>query len=1245
MSNNENLKKLSAHVEGIFKSFIAPGLHICDLATGGGKSYTLAKLSCEYYPKYFDRICILVPQKKMAKGMLDELGKVVSSPNSMITSNDILEVESHRDNVLRCLRDNTSPLDNLVNEINGVIIKAGKTYNVKKLESRSRKISKVVSRLKLLKEISLASKNSTDFENDLRENESYLRLECRTFFREYAMFLRKTKQYKSVSSKQIVKSFPSLVKVFPCADFESKKVLVMTTSKAMYGIDPILVESKTLTDLCKKKNTMFFFDESDQDAVFARNAIVDMSIPSDYDHDLDGYLGVLSYQATNEQYDTAENLRIVECLQKTSEWTKKIWKKNFLDTPLYKDIFLKDEEDIEDFRRGVFFCGSLFCLKISFGKNLKDGYVVYKRGDRFFSFKHVADENELKGYDVVMSLSKFLNLLRHIFTRTKSNYRKVIMSFLEENRKMFEREICDNTDGHLYMNYPTLESEAYSFFARCGKSRAEIQKFKRQILDFIRNRKNTKFIWGNNEINFPEETVYFQGFDFLFEEVDRNDNKHRMLFHKYGINTTPEKVIYNLLQSEKTSIVLCSATSSSLSVTSNFDIRYLRRILGSSKYHVISDDDKRTFDDLSALTNPKEHKIKVVPVSYEIPSDFDLDSAELCLPQNVRNMFCEEARTSGVCDTWFKISINKLKAIYKKDQGSIIYRLNNLLEFVKVYFDFWNNNDNHSCLYFQNRSAEKDINQYITIANLIEGSYERDYDWYSGLPQKWENYHLYAFTSMEQIESNILSKLEHDKNAKVMLISAYNSLKAGMNIQYKIADGLPCLYGESWTADETAKKDWDSIYLQSPTGFLLLEDKVSENDFLRDLLQTSLNLLMLRQRGCLSQGQVLQYLRDAISRSLKVSEKDNDELLRIKSAWAQDIVEQAVGRLCRTHNKPFTTTIYYDICMEKFFYTFDDKKSVTREFRALIEDMKSVDTGCAEIIKEGVRERYNKANLASLELRRMRDCALQFTPHAYESEYDIDDATTDEFPHAVDSAQKLQQIFKNFIIRNPVIENETVLDNYIGPKEFICNCYGDWLRDEEGKFSFNYNINFKSYDLKGSMHYISPESVRLDVLMRNDIIHDFFKSHGFATEWKRTGLILHPDILRYEYCGEIGEQAFKALMIHYVGVKESELVHLEGYDYELADFVIKNSDGSYKVAFDVKNMNPKCDHTKSEKDMPESVKRKEKRERLHCRLFIVNVLKTNEPPIDSDEIGGLINEDGTLIPNSVELLRKIIKDL
>ena len=47
--------------------------------------------------------------------------------------------------------------------------------------------------------------------------------------------------------------------------------------------------------------------------------------------------------------------------------------------------------------------------------------------------------------------------------------------------------------------------------------------------------------------------------------------------------------------------------------------------------------------------------------------------------------------------------------------------------------------------------------------------------------------------------------------------------------------------------------------------------------------------------------------------------KNNPGIARDKAEWAQTIIEQAVGRLCRTRNKPQTTYILYDKDINCFF--------------------------------------------------------------------------------------------------------------------------------------------------------------------------------------------------------------------------------------------------------------------------------------------------------------------------------------
>ena len=101
---NKSYKELlSKHVEDIFKEYITPGVHICDIATGGGKSYTIGKLTCEYYPQYFSRIIILCVQNKLVSSMYKEIEKFISSPESMIKAKDILVIENNPEVITKAI--------------------------------------------------------------------------------------------------------------------------------------------------------------------------------------------------------------------------------------------------------------------------------------------------------------------------------------------------------------------------------------------------------------------------------------------------------------------------------------------------------------------------------------------------------------------------------------------------------------------------------------------------------------------------------------------------------------------------------------------------------------------------------------------------------------------------------------------------------------------------------------------------------------------------------------------------------------------------------------------------------------------------------------------------------------------------------------------------------------------------------------------------------------------------------------
>ena len=291
--------------------------------------------------------------------------------------------------------------------------------------------------------------------------------------------------------------------------------------------------------------------------------------------------------------------------------------------------------------------------------------------------------------------------------------------------------------------------------------------------------------------------------------------------------------------------------------------------------------------------------------------------------------------------------------------------------------------------------------------------------------------------------------------------------------------------------------------------------------------------------------------------------------------------------------------------------------------------------------------RNNNANEAQSLLDRMRQIALRYTPHNDDDEeFDVDIEDKNDVPYNVLVSQQMNQSYKHTIITKPVIESLDELDDNDKQLTFISKCYGLWNQDSKGCYSFSCDKEHRNRICvtgSGKSFTISPSSVRLDVLMKNPVIKAYFDKNGYATTWKVGGLMLHPQILATDYAGEIGEEAFKAILLHYTNCTDKNLRHLEGKEYELADFVVLNPDGSKKIAFDVKNMRPDADHNDKYGDMPTSKKRKIKRERLGCELITVNMLKLPSAGMDEiREIGGIIDEDGNIILSAIQQLQEFV---
>lgn len=1182
-----------------------------------------------------------------------EIDRFINSVNSLIKPTYKLVIENNPEVIAKAVRSGS--FKELLDQMSCRIreLKKG-NYNVNQLKYNYNLVKKIFNGLSgLLTTIEPNGRNEY-LQGQINESESNLRRAVRTFFDTYKKYLENTRSGRKVSVEVILKKFPALKDVFPQVDYKSKRVLVMTVHKAMYGIDPILTEKVQLANFVEKKKTLILFDESDQAAVCMRNAIIDQAIQStgDYKRFAKGYNGYLQYKnlidipehISNEYYGAL----LEKCIDRAQVITQTNWKQIFKDIKPYKNIFLEDVSSLDNYRRGVFFSGPIFRLNVSQKGDKGDkirSFICYKRGDRHFRLVHTDDDEKLKSkYVVVVTMDRFLSLVSGNTTAIKSQFRNVITKALGNSRKTFEEEIkavANNTaTQNQYLSYPTLEREIHTLFSRF-ETTSEYQ-FEQQMYEFMTNRKNISIKGSKGDIKLPDFSVYSQGVQFFQEEVDERDNLHRVRLSCREITTTPEKIIVNLANSSGASVVLCSATASGRSVVSNYDIKYLKQILG-NKVHNLLIDEKHTFDKLVSQTYPSGHKVEIVPLEkFQYPKN---DPNRYEIPEKYKKMFSKEAQEEGLIEKWFRITIRDLSRNLQPDQSAkdVSFQIYRLFQFIEAYHWFYTHDDIHSMLYFQNRTGDKDRNQINVICCLIDGSYKDYPELDIEIPSDWENKHIRISKDWEEVETSILKELGEDNEAKIMLVSAYGSFKAGANLQYSIPYGLDYIAGDNWdSSDEKLKKDWDAVYLQAPAGYMMINEDGNEQTYERSLYNAMLVLMMLYERGCLSKEDVASWMGNALSNKFYFGEKNNPGITRDKSAWVQTVVEQAIGRLCRTRNKPHTTYILYDRSMTPFFDKSVLDKSLTKEFKELVQYVltHSYEREKSDNPDEVIR--CNNANYVQGQLDRIREIALKYTPHPY-NDNDSDDEEEEDISYNVMASQMMIQSYKKLIISKPVISSLDDLTEEEKRLTFRTKCYGDWIQNGSNEFIYGMDGKRICPINKGNVYPMSPSTVRLDVLMKNNVIREYFISNGYATEWKSEGLILHPNILAYDYAGEIGEEAFKALVLHYTDCTEKDLVHLKGKVYEVGDFVIKNADGTNKIAFDVKNWNPDIPHYDRPGDMPTAQKRAEKRKSLDCEIIFVNLLDMRMETMDGiREIGGLITEDGVVIQSAIERIRQLI---
>lgn len=185
-------EQLSKYVEGIFKNYTAPGLHICDIATGGGKSYTIGKLTCEFYPNEFDRIIILCVQNKLVDSMNREIERFINGENSIISPSDKMVIENNPDVIIKAV--NNGSFQRLLDKISYHIGEQKRNgYRTNELLYAYNIVRKTFEGLSSLVKTLDDNRKNEFLQSKIDEGESALRKTVRRFFDQFRKHLENTK--------------------------------------------------------------------------------------------------------------------------------------------------------------------------------------------------------------------------------------------------------------------------------------------------------------------------------------------------------------------------------------------------------------------------------------------------------------------------------------------------------------------------------------------------------------------------------------------------------------------------------------------------------------------------------------------------------------------------------------------------------------------------------------------------------------------------------------------------------------------------------------------------------------------------------------------------------------------------------------------------------------------------------------------------------------------------------------------
>ena len=973
-------------------------------------------------------------------------------------------------------------------------------------------------------------------------------------------------------------------KLYPAVFTDDYKIILMSVSKFMKRNSILIDSSYKFLNSDLIENAIIVIDEFDATKDTIQGELIEKSLAMQEDY----------IQLFRQIYRTLNPNDFSSGMRQAMEEIAKSGSRNTFSTLMdearkiaeyyHVRLSIKTKEELVDQRQIFLFNDG------SFHTVLKEGTQYIRstlneednRIDVFFEGKEEFFKNRNKEKDIVLySLLREINVFLLHFRLFSIEWAKNYMNIINSAR-----------DG--IVDAMNLENAISTILKRLELTNKQRDMLMGETCQMIRNKR---------ELILEDRSFYQVGMEYYeFEDNDSHHDNTNLKFVK--VYDTPEKIMLYL--AGKATVFGISATAEVETVIGNYDLRYLKEQL-KDKFH-------------NTPSYLKDKTRVALEERWKCYTDGAISVHEEVISSSIQGFHAED-----YCKTFMGVEFARYSANVITNMTDNEYQIIRYCNVLKAMCIFNRTEDIQSMLYLGMALPKKNnpdmdegvLQQLFEYAQLTTG-------------QKGGSVCFLKGDNFDQDKKELQQRLSCGE--KIFVMSSYQTIGAGQNLQYRIPKGRKIVQLGEPTEDDKRflYKDFDALYLGNITN-MTVNTYQDERITSHDLLQMLFQIEELYENGELNYYEKDQMLKLAF-RSYTGSEQFTVNMLyKQKSVIAQAsrMVLQAVGRMCRTFVKNPNIYLFVESELLDKIYVGELKKRILPPEMKVIVDMREK-LGKNYLPEENII--LNKAEkISSVGLWTIRRMLSKDWTEENMQLWELLRELVLQFPTASVYDWQNNEYLQKLYITSGEKRNQYIYSQYSDFNDVIIDFGNDKVAFKNSK-----RAKIKGNSDEFAIYEMSEKESGLQAILRYPGMRAYFEAMGYALRFEMKEYLLSPVLFHNIYKGALGEVAGKFILNKELGIELSPITepeYFEFFDYKLSE----------DVYVDFKNW--KFTYVQERDETRKDILRK-----LEAiggkRVYIINIVSDNnyKPSAIVDqrlvEIPMLIKEDGTVCYENLHMIHK-----